>query len=804
MPSSITLTVAHLPTSTSFFLSALQPLNYVFRGRQDQTVGFGPAVPASAPADFWITQEIPGVPAGAAHVAFPAASRAQVEEFFVAALKAGSKIHGEPSQRDASGYFSAAVIDFDGNSIEAVYRPASTTTGDNNDGGRSGSVVSRRSSTKAPPSTIVSVTKSRASAAAAASGSAGKGSDGKSVLTVANKAKGPASTVVSSASRARSKAAAAAPPSVASQARSVTAPATAFYDGPIAFGLPTEVPGPTQMQMQMSSLAEPVNVGGGGVGGSGSGGGGGDVLNALINEARTAASVARDLVNSVKPHLNNQESAAGLVTTDQAAGGGGGAGNNNSNNNGNGAGEAIVGTLLGVAAGAALHYAFSNRSKENGALHHQDQGQTGLDGGGLGGSALQRPSVIGRNVTDATPLPLRTEYAYEYAASSNGDGRGVYPYNNQYYYTGEEESQGHAPQRLITMHDNTSHLSLPAPGPASRAGSKNVKSATGSAVGSEATTVRPVPVPVQVPQSHASASKAASSWSQLSATSSKKSSSTSNMSVKMKMAPPTSYRAPTVLTAAETGLPGGGVAASAAGSHPSCSRSSHSRSRSRATSVGGTKPGSSTRHSSHARSRSQSQSGSHASTIKPVPMAASTTSTSRRSRRDQFEDDRKTIVHVPEQTTSSHVGESHHSTTSKVSHREPHQYPLPPSRAATWAGSDHGAASRGGGGGGGGGYGGSGSLMSSTGRVLPGHPVSAPRTIIGKLNPLHRNSGGGGGGGGGGAAKQNDTVSVVSKQKDLEDLDVTDREVRPEDSVSQFSVGSKGSRRSKRSGTSRR
>lgn len=40
-----------------------------------------------------------------------------------AALKAGAKIHGEPKERDSiSGYYSAAVIDFDGNSIEAVYR----------------------------------------------------------------------------------------------------------------------------------------------------------------------------------------------------------------------------------------------------------------------------------------------------------------------------------------------------------------------------------------------------------------------------------------------------------------------------------------------------------------------------------------------------------------------------------------------------------------------------------------------------------------------------------------------------------
>ena len=123
MPSSITLTVSHLPRSTSFFLSSLQPLDYVYRGRTDNTIGFGSALNLSAPPDFWITQEVPGVPAGAAHVAFPASSHRRVERFFTAALKAGGKIHGEPAIRDSSGYYSAAVIDFDGNSIEAVFRP---------------------------------------------------------------------------------------------------------------------------------------------------------------------------------------------------------------------------------------------------------------------------------------------------------------------------------------------------------------------------------------------------------------------------------------------------------------------------------------------------------------------------------------------------------------------------------------------------------------------------------------------------------------------------------------------------------
>ncbi|KAJ5114650.1 hypothetical protein NUU61_000409 [Penicillium alfredii] len=120
--SHLTLTVSHLPTSTSFFLSCLQPLGYQFIGRHDDYIGFGQK--QGEPADFWITEQKPGVPAGAVHVAFPGPSKDAVGAFFISALKAGGKIHGEPKTRDAqSGYFSAAVIDFDGNSIEAVYRP---------------------------------------------------------------------------------------------------------------------------------------------------------------------------------------------------------------------------------------------------------------------------------------------------------------------------------------------------------------------------------------------------------------------------------------------------------------------------------------------------------------------------------------------------------------------------------------------------------------------------------------------------------------------------------------------------------
>ena len=61
--------------------------------------------------------------ATAAHVAFNAPSRSAVDAFFLAGLKAGGRIHGEPALRDQhTGYYSAAIVDFDNNSIEATYR----------------------------------------------------------------------------------------------------------------------------------------------------------------------------------------------------------------------------------------------------------------------------------------------------------------------------------------------------------------------------------------------------------------------------------------------------------------------------------------------------------------------------------------------------------------------------------------------------------------------------------------------------------------------------------------------------------
>jgi hypothetical protein len=53
--SGIGLIVSHLPTSTSFFLAALQPLGYRYLGQQGSQVAFG-----IRDADFFLCQATPG------------------------------------------------------------------------------------------------------------------------------------------------------------------------------------------------------------------------------------------------------------------------------------------------------------------------------------------------------------------------------------------------------------------------------------------------------------------------------------------------------------------------------------------------------------------------------------------------------------------------------------------------------------------------------------------------------------------------------------------------------------------------
>ncbi len=70
--------------------------------------------------DFWLHEG--GEPGPGRHYAFTAASRAEVDAFYAAALAAGGRDNGAPGLRPHyhADYYGAFVFDPDGNNIEAV------------------------------------------------------------------------------------------------------------------------------------------------------------------------------------------------------------------------------------------------------------------------------------------------------------------------------------------------------------------------------------------------------------------------------------------------------------------------------------------------------------------------------------------------------------------------------------------------------------------------------------------------------------------------------------------------------------
>jgi catechol 2,3-dioxygenase-like lactoylglutathione lyase family enzyme len=121
------LSVSDFARSRAFYVAALAPLGI---GAQmevtaEQTVGpvftgFG----VEGRPFFWIGTGA-AVSQGV-HVAFAAASRAEVEAFHAAALEAGGRDNGAPGLRPQyhPDYYGAFVLDPDGNNIEAVcHRP---------------------------------------------------------------------------------------------------------------------------------------------------------------------------------------------------------------------------------------------------------------------------------------------------------------------------------------------------------------------------------------------------------------------------------------------------------------------------------------------------------------------------------------------------------------------------------------------------------------------------------------------------------------------------------------------------------
>ncbi len=116
--------VSDYDRSKAFYVTALAPLGYAlmleFGPDQTETghpaAGFG----RDGKPDFWIGGE--GGLNGRLHVAFAAADRATVDEFYKAALAAGGTDHGAPGLRPHyhPNYYGAFVLDPDGHNIEAV------------------------------------------------------------------------------------------------------------------------------------------------------------------------------------------------------------------------------------------------------------------------------------------------------------------------------------------------------------------------------------------------------------------------------------------------------------------------------------------------------------------------------------------------------------------------------------------------------------------------------------------------------------------------------------------------------------
>jgi catechol 2,3-dioxygenase-like lactoylglutathione lyase family enzyme len=122
------LPVTDLEHARRFYEQALQPLGIaVVKGFPD-AVGLAAGRGRTAEQELWLTRadHVPGP----LHMAFAAASRAEVDAFHSAALAAGARDNGAPGLRPQyhDNYYGAFVIGPDGHNLEAVcHRPPENT-----------------------------------------------------------------------------------------------------------------------------------------------------------------------------------------------------------------------------------------------------------------------------------------------------------------------------------------------------------------------------------------------------------------------------------------------------------------------------------------------------------------------------------------------------------------------------------------------------------------------------------------------------------------------------------------------------
>ena len=123
----VSLGVTDMARSKKFYDAVLAPLGIKLFFEFDGGAGYGAA---QDEVNFWIGPPLDAErkvqPSGGSHVAFSAASRRAVDEFYRAAIAAGAKDDGKPDVRPIyhANYYGAFVLDPDGHKIEACcHRP---------------------------------------------------------------------------------------------------------------------------------------------------------------------------------------------------------------------------------------------------------------------------------------------------------------------------------------------------------------------------------------------------------------------------------------------------------------------------------------------------------------------------------------------------------------------------------------------------------------------------------------------------------------------------------------------------------
>jgi catechol 2,3-dioxygenase-like lactoylglutathione lyase family enzyme len=116
----VKLPVRDRDASRRFYSAALAPLGWRLVWDEEPTLGFGTGDGGEDNEPF--TLERGDAPNVRSHIAFTAASPAQVHECYFAALAAGGRDNGPPGPRQYGGtYYAAFVLDPDGHNVEFVF-----------------------------------------------------------------------------------------------------------------------------------------------------------------------------------------------------------------------------------------------------------------------------------------------------------------------------------------------------------------------------------------------------------------------------------------------------------------------------------------------------------------------------------------------------------------------------------------------------------------------------------------------------------------------------------------------------------